>query len=47
MPLKHGKSNQIRSQNIGEMIKSGYTREEASAAAYRVQREAKKTKKKK
>lgn len=46
MPLKHGKSNQIRSENIHEMIKAGYTSSEASAAAYRVQREAKKKKKK-
>lgn len=46
MPLKKGTSNKTRSANIAEMIRSGYTKEEAAAAAYRVQREAKRKKRK-
>lgn len=47
MPLKHGKSNAVRSMNIHEMIQSGYPPKQAAAAAYRQQREGGKKKKKK
>lgn len=41
MPLKRGKSDATRSQNIREMVKSGRPVKQAAAAAYRQQREAK------
>jgi len=40
MPLKKGKSNATRSANIREMVKAGYPRDQAAAAAYRQQRSA-------
>ena len=42
MPLIKSSSDKARSENIGEMIKSGHPRDQAIAAAYSVQREAKK-----
>lgn len=40
MPLIKSASNKARSENIGEMIKSGHPRDQAIAAAYHNQREA-------
>jgi hypothetical protein len=40
MPLKKGSSNKTRSQNIAEMIAAGHSKDQAIAAAYHQQREA-------
>lgn len=40
MPLKRGSSDETRSENIAEMIRSGYPRKQAAAAAYRQQRKS-------
>lgn len=40
MPLKSGSSDETRSENIAEMIRSGRPRDQAVAAAYRKQRES-------
>ena len=45
MPLKKGTSNKTRDENIREMIRAGYPRKRAVAAAYRQQRKAKAAKK--
>lgn len=42
MPLKHGSSDQDRSENIGELRRSGYPAKQAAAIAYRVQSESNK-----
>lgn len=39
MPLQRGASNRVRSQNIREMVRAGYSRSQAAAAAYRQQRQ--------
>lgn len=46
MPLKRGKSAKVRSENIREMVKAGHPQKQAVAAAYREQRQSKKSKKK-
>lgn len=46
MPLVKGASNKARSENIRREIKAGKPRDQAAAIAYRVQREAKVSKKK-
>ncbi len=40
MPLIKSSSDKARSENIGEMIKSGHPRDQAIAAAYENQRQA-------
>lgn len=42
MPLKKGKSKEIRDKNIREMIAAGHPQDQAIAAAYDVQKESKK-----
>lgn len=39
MPLKKGASNKTRSENIRKLVKEGRPRDQAAAAAYRIQRE--------
>ncbi len=46
MPLKKGKSNATRSENIREMVRAGHDPKQAAAAAYKVQRQAKAKKRK-
>ena len=41
MPLHKGSSNETRSSNIAEMIRSGHPRDQAAAAAYAQQRKSK------
>jgi hypothetical protein len=43
MPLKKGYSAKTRSKNIGEMIKAGYPKKRAIAAAYRQARKSAKS----
>ena len=38
MPLKRGSSSATRSENVSEMVRAGYPRNQAVAAAYRQQR---------
>lgn len=40
MPLKSGKSNKTLSENIAELVRSGYSQKQAAAIAYSKQREA-------
>lgn len=40
MPLIKSASNEARSENIGELVRSGYPVKQASAIAYSNQREA-------
>ena len=44
MPLKKSATNKARSQNIREMVKAGHPMKQAVAAAYSVQRKAKRSK---
>lgn len=46
MPLATGSSDQTRSANIREMIRSDYPRKVAAAAAYRQQRKSRRGKRK-
>jgi hypothetical protein len=46
MPLRRGDSDQTRSDNIREMIRSGYPRAQAAAAAYRQQRDSRRSRRK-
>ena len=41
MPLKKGKSDKTRSDNIAELVRSGYSEKQAAAIAYSEQRESK------
>lgn len=41
MPLSRGTSDKTRSQNISEMVRSGYPQDQAVAASYRQQRDSK------
>lgn len=34
MPLKKGKSRKVISENIGELVRSGYPQDQAAAIAY-------------
>lgn len=47
MPLKKGKSNKVKSENIAELRRSGYPEKQAIAIAYSKARESNKSKKKK
>ena len=40
MPLKRGSSNETRSKNISEMVRSGYPQKQAVAAAFSQQRKS-------
>lgn len=44
MPLEKSGSDAARSRNIAEMIRAGYKRSQAAAAAYRQQRKSKRSK---
>lgn len=46
MPLKKGSSDKTRSTNIATEIRHGKPKSQAAAIAYRIQREAKRKKKK-
>ncbi len=43
MPLKKGSSDATRSENIAEMRRSGYPRDQAVAAAYSQQRKSRRS----
>lgn len=45
MPLKKGKGKKVRSENIAELVRSGYPQKQAVAIAYSEQRRRKKRKK--
>lgn len=45
MPLKHGQGKQARSDNISELVHSGYPAKQAVAIAYSEQRREKGKKK--
>jgi len=47
MPLKAGKSNAVKSENIKELVKSGRPQKQAIAIAYEKARESGKSKGKK
>lgn len=47
MPLVKSATNEARSKNISEMVKSGMPRNQAIAAAYHNQREAREKQRKK
>lgn len=47
MPLKKGKSNKVKSENISELRHSGYPEKQAIAIAYSQARKAGKSNKKK
>jgi hypothetical protein len=40
MPLKKGKSDKVRAENIGELRRSGYPEKQAVAIAYSEQRKS-------
>lgn len=42
MPLKRDASDESRSANIKQLIKDGYSRKQAAAIAYNIQRKSKK-----
>lgn len=46
MPLIKSPTKQARDRNVAEMIKAGHPRDQALAAAYRMQRQASGKKKK-
>ena len=45
MPLKRGSGAKVRSQNVAELVRSGYPTKQAVAIAYAQQRRGKKKKK--
>lgn len=40
MPLKHGKSQKILSENIAELVRAGHPQDQAAAIAYKEARES-------
>jgi uncharacterized protein len=42
MPLKHGSSKKVISENIAELIRAGHDRDQAVAIAYRMAGKSKK-----
>jgi hypothetical protein len=45
MPLRKDSSDATRRKNVSEMLRSGHSLKQSLAAAYRIQREAKRKKK--